>query len=327
MKNNLFKIILVNIVSILVILFVVEFSLNVMASLESIQTMKNKELSVARIIEDVKETMYHQYRQEYSEKFYNYNDFRENKIKPTNSPAVLFIGCSYTYGLELDYNDTISSKYADLTNRTTYNLGLPGGGPKEFLHILRNKSLLKQLNIDTNNIEYVVYVYINDHQRRLFTNARVFGPKYKEENGVLKEKHINTFFERTRIKNAITHYYFHHIIRKFFEEYSWQKTERYIKEINKEIKNTFTNHGKETKFIILSYKELNNEDWSNLEKENIQIIRVKTLTDINLDEVPYIVWEGNDHPSALAWDIILPKFIKEINTANTKNKTNEKRIF
>lgn len=318
MKNNLLKIILINIVSILVILFVVEFSLNVMASLESIQTMKNKELSVSRIIEDVKETMYHQYRQEYSEKFYNDNDFRENKIKSTNSPAVLFIGCSYTYGLELDYNDTISSKYADLANRTTYNLGLPGGGPKEFLHILRNKSLLKQLNIDTNNIEYVVYVYINDHQRRLFTNLRTFVPKYKEDNGILKEQQTNSFFERIKIKTAITNFYFDFIISKFFQKYSWQKTERYIKEINKEIKNTFSNHGKETKFIILAYKETNNENWTDLEKENIQIVRVKTLADLDLENVPYVVWEGNDHPSALVWDIILPKFIKEINTANTK---------
>ena len=148
----------------------------------------------------------------------------------------------------------------------------------------------------------------------MFSNVRLFVPEFKEKDEKLYEQKIkHPLIDRTLIKKYLLDLYFDKIIMKFNASMSWQKMVLYLKEINREIKNTFDNNGKETRFIILVYEEYGNENWSDLKKENIQIIKLEELSDIiNVNELPWIIWEGNCHPSKLVWETVLPELIKKM---------------
>lgn len=316
MKKEFFKIIIVNIILILLLLFTVEIGLMAKLTLRDISFRKSEESLAVTFFRELKSNLYRQYIFKFTDRFYNIDTFRENKIEDENKPAVLFIGCSFTYGLRLNYEDIVSTKYAELTKQTTYNLGISGGGPQEFLYVLRNKEIYKKRDINTNNIQYVIYIYIDDHQRRIFSHIKQLAPKYKEKDGILEEQKTNDFFERLKLRSRINNVYYNFIISKYFPKYSWEKEVLYIKEMNREVKKTFTNNGKETKFIVFDYEEKGNENWNDIEKENIQVIKLKDLADFNPHAVPYIISKTDDHPSVLAWNIIVPKLIEKIELQN-----------
>ena len=227
-----------------------------------------------------------------------------------NKPSVILLGCSYTYGTNLDEKDKLNVQLAKYIKTPVYNLGLPGGGPREIIHILNNDKLLEEMNIDKNNVKYFIYIYIGDHQRRIYSDLRSLVPQYVKHNNELKQIKTIKFIDKLMITKAIKGYYADNFVK--LEDF-WDNEVVYIKNMQELISKKFSNGEMPTKLVILDYEDWGNEDWSQISDiEGIEVIHLKDLADIDVEKLPYIVWEGDDHPSALVWQTIIPKLVERI---------------
>ena len=114
---------------ILVLLLSTELCLCVKDTYGEILNEENKAITIGRLLAEVKNKYIIQF-SNYDNIFYNFNEFRTPSIKHSDKPAVMFLGCSFTYGDDLDDKSAVAAQFSDLTGRTAYNLGLCGGGGK-----------------------------------------------------------------------------------------------------------------------------------------------------------------------------------------------------
>lgn len=224
--------------------------------------------------------------------------------------SIILLGCSFTYGSDLKYDETFGYLLSKYTKRPVFNLGIPGGGPREMLYLVRTNKIIDLSQKEKNNVDYIIYTYIWDHQIRLYANLRPLVPKYKKTKyNTLVEQKLH-FYNKSFIYNSLTRF-------KFFNydiNNSFNLLNTYISEINKEICNKFNYQKTPPKFIVLVYTDnINENGWEDLKKEkNITIINVKDLTgkDLNNNK-EYLTF--SDHPNAKAWDVIVPALVKKLN--------------
>ena len=98
---------------------------------------------------------------------YNFDSLgRRKTINHTakKSGAVLFFGCSFTYGDGVSDFETLPSQYADIdSNSTVFNYAIDGWGPQQSLQLLRLRNLCRETQTDT---AIGIYVWIDDHLQR-----------------------------------------------------------------------------------------------------------------------------------------------------------------
>ena len=236
--------------------------------------------------------------------------FREDKNITSDKKPILFMGCSFTYGDGLDEDETVSAIMAKLTGRPVYNRGGRGWGLSQFYY----QSKLSQLYKTVKEPEYIIYTYISQQSGRL-DKYKIepycveFQPKYKIVKGKLKEQKPK-FFD---------HLYF---IQEYQKKYAYNKIfphiikDSEIKLYFTEAEKEFHKHWKDTKMVILLYpekeNEFNSEIWDELKEENYIVIKLEDLVDVDLTKPEYKV-KDSFHPNEKAWEIILPKVIKELN--------------
>ena len=246
-----------------------------------------------------------------TESFYQTKFFRPPAgLEYKDKPSIVLFGCSYAYGQNLKNEETLSYQLSQYLKRTVYNLALCGGGLQDILHIIRNKKILNLFDIDTNNVQYVIYLYMFDHQRRLYVNVHAGEPEFKIINGNFIEQKTNRFL----LNSYITFQFKENEFNRSDKNKNWDLLCEYIKAINKEIHEKFKNGNEETKFIILVYiPPHGNEDWSMLEnEENLQVIKVADLVSFAPFGKEYVTFDTL-HPSALAWKLVVPKLAEELN--------------
>lgn len=138
--------------------------------------------------------------QPYYTKIYSFKDFYNNfkneewffrspsDLLYKNRPIILF-GCSFTYGQNLEQNQTMSYKLSQYTNRAVINRAHSGWGIQHMLWQLKNDKELTKIP----NPEYIIYTFIPDHIGRLysfcyFNHEWYLSPAYKIlRNNSLKE--------------------------------------------------------------------------------------------------------------------------------------------
>ena len=243
-------------------------------------------------------------------KYFDTNKFREVAYaKDKNSTNVILFGCSYTYGSHLQNHQAFHSKLSKYWNKNVYNYGIPGGSQREILYLLRNWELIEK-KPKSNEVEYVIYTFIDDHIRRLFVNTRPNMPSFKIKNNELETTKFNIDFYKTNF----TYYYLENFIyNKILYKNAQETFILYIKEINKEIKKTFSNGEKETKFILLNYRNGHHHsvtDIKNIKIDGVRIINLSDIVNINTRRDKYRMHD--DHPNEKAWDLIVPQLIKEL---------------
>lgn len=245
-------------------------------------------------------------------KYINKSDFRkvEKSLTENNKPAIMLLGCSYTYGTGLKENEVFSSILFKETNRTIYNLGITSGSPAEALYLLRNPQIRKEIVGDEEPIEFVIFTYIPGHEKRLFTDTKV--PKFK---AIKKDTQLVPANSDLLFKNHTFQYFVRNsklgykIVRKRIPIIS----NLYFQEIRKEVYKNFPN----SKFIILVYdyvgidNRINNFElgiYANADK----VLVLNDIVDIDLTSLDY---KGEDkiHPNVKAWDHIVPALVKELN--------------
>ena len=252
-----------------------------------------------------------------------YERFLNNEGNPLIFPDVLYgkssekpiliLGCSFAWGIDLDNKDKFSNQLNKLTGRTIYNRAIPGSGLSQALYML-------QRGINIENPEYIIYVYMEDHIRRLFTHCSFFGMsnifyKYDKKGNI-------------KLKNDLDLLYWHsYILRNFHEKVFINRHENasYTEEEENFLADLFilaNNEAKaqfpETKFIIFVYNgDILIKSISEKLKNNgiDKIIYLSELSDIDFGDNNYKL-EDNYHPNALAWQIITPLFWEKLNQEN-----------
>lgn len=232
---------------------------------------------------------------------------------------IFLFGCSYTYGAWLKENETLSFKLQKYTNNIVINRAFSGWGIHHMLFQLRRNDFSSSFNqldniINQSDIKYVIYIFIDDHVRRLYIPCSYFDDKF-----IFYELGKNiALFE----KNNIDYFYWHsYILRSLYRNYIEKKIIDYnfdvqnfvlahFIESNNIIRKNFPN----AKFVIFVYDgdDKIKQIEKSLKDKDIEIIYLSELSSIDFKEKEYIIDDAN-HPSAKAWDIIVPLLVKKLN--------------
>lgn len=251
----------------------------------------------------------------------------ENKKKP-----ILFIGCSYTYGWHLKHEETLPAMVEKLTNRYCYNFGEIGFGLETALYLLEQKELKNELL--NNKPEYIIYTYMFDHMRR--TSQSVCFNTYRKYNLFPEQKYnfLYNFWTYKDIQDAKIQNYFSNATVA-------EETEFFFKLLNttkREYQKLFPN----SKFIVLIYSDVNKDLCPQLLGENneneetinelfdlmysqgfkqrfkdldITVVSTEDLIGRKMDRAEDRLSsdQNRPHPSALAWEKVVPELIKFCN--------------
>jgi hypothetical protein len=106
---------------------------------------------------------------------YQIDDFGRRTVhqtyNKTNKNLILF-GCSITFGSGLDSNQTLQYLlYRKLGNYNVYNYATPGYGTQQMHALLQENRIPTEI---TNASNTVIYVYIDDHVRRVSGSLSAF---------------------------------------------------------------------------------------------------------------------------------------------------------
>ncbi len=215
-------------------------------------------------------------------------------------PSILFIGCSFTMGHGLSYEESFVGKFGDLkeVRYQVVNLGVQGYGSDQALLAL--KRYLPRFNT-----KVVVYSFIEDHilrngnydRRMLVPTARFLGTKpqfglnnsnkiYLARKPLLYKDYINSYlfdFLEMRVGSLLG------IIPPFQEELT--------KAIIQEMKEYSNEHG--AQFVVLNWRWTRN-DYDKLFHE-IDIEVIDTMEEAPEGWEKMVLFEGI-HPNAEAGD-------------------------
>lgn len=226
-------------------------------------------------------------------------------------PSIILLGCSYAYGFRLEEEESMHTLMAKAMKRPVFNLSLVAGCPRDMLYVLEDNILLADLlaENDYNKTEYVIYTYMGNHKPRLLADLYKKSPKYIIINN------------GKNLRNIIPYPYENLYIYQKISKYVAEKTYRtpqtdalfvlYMKEIKDQASALFNNEGKPVKFIFFVYED-SSDDWSELEKYGIKVIRLYDILETNIKDRKYQLGPNDCHPNAKAWEIVVPALVKEL---------------
>lgn len=230
-------------------------------------------------------------------------------------PPILIYGCSYAYGFGLNEENTFGYKLSQKAKRPVYNYAMSSKGFQDALFLLEHDEKVVP------EPEYIFYVFINDHIRRMFINCNKIDYMkyltYKNQNDKLVQNE-NKYAVSERlyifgvIKNAL--YYF---FKNIFKKPIYRLTKKYIYSINQEIKMKYPN----AKFIIIDYDNGAESYFSfqkkeELKKQGIEVIQLNKEFKGILKSEKYRNSINEDifrHPNSKAWDLIVPYLVSKYN--------------
>ena len=238
--------------------------------------------------------------------------FRNDYNVTSDKKPILFLGDSYTWGEELEEEETVSAQFAKLTKRPTFNRGGKGWGFSQLLYQLRDKKIYEQIP----EPEYIIYTFISDHFYRIYKFKENpvtinFQPKYSlnKQNQLIEEK---PHFWDSFLSISDFQYYYGYRFK------SDNESNKIAKIYLLSAKEEFQKNWKNTKFVILKYpsgfddRHLDSPIFKELEQEGFIILDARKLVNIDLLDKQYRAKDGW-HPNAKAWEILLPELIKELN--------------
>ena len=235
----------------------------------------------------------------------------------TKKPIAVF-GCSYAYGYRLNNEQTLSYKLSQLSRRPVYNRAYPGWGIQHMLFQAKLPILYNQVP----EPEFVIYIFMNDHLRRLYlltfmSNNMLnenFNLRFKEKNNSLViaddfNPFIN-FFRRLYITNELDFLFVKYItLRKSNENNYYNFALKHFIESKKEMQKRWKN----SKFVIFFYNDLYSENKlkEKLENEGFIVLGNYDLSNENLSDKKYL--SDDYHPKEDAWNLLTPLLVKKLN--------------
>ncbi len=230
-------------------------------------------------------------------------------IKYKKRPLIFFID-SFAYGYGLDAEQSVSAKLSEYAKRPVYNYSFIGWGVQHILWLLHNEKDLNKIQ----NPEYAIYIFIEDHYRRMI--APIYFPEvsysqklYNEKNGKFYPEQNIKFYYRSYLYRMLSYkasVYF--LTSDIFKEKREEKFVRYLMEGNRLIQEKWPG----IKFVVLLFPanyfkndfdtikiRIKNEQIKN-KKNNIIIIDGREILKEkneyeNLDSDKYFL--PNSHPT------------------------------
>ncbi len=327
MKINTIKIIILNIILLVIILFISDYSIYLKFKQDYIKNLASESLKIYPPISYIDN-----YKSNYSTQSYifqkrnknNFNYFRNNIYnKNYNNKSIIFFGCSYTFGIQLSDEETLSNKLAKKLNINVYNFGICASGIQHMLSLLQNNIFY---NLIKEEPKYAIYTIIPDHferlQKYIFPSpmmANGINLQYELKNSKLKKRYIplNLFSKSFLVKSI---YYQIDTKRNDFEPNIKEQNNLLAYYIFTESFQILKKKYPNIKFIILRYETENdyaeeyenNKIWENLQKQGIIIINSSDLIGRKFKYASEDTCEDQYHPSEKAWDLLVPKLIEQI---------------
>lgn len=232
------------------------------------------------------------------------NDVYRKSLNTTSQLKPIYIfGCSYAYGHYLQDEETFGAKLAQYTNRPIYNFAHPGWGIQHTLFLLQNLKFP-----ETKQPEYIIYIYMDDHIRRM--SAKWFSATDNSQNLVYKEKD-DVWGEQSYFSGFYLYRKFSALYNTFYcknihnRKVLYNRFLKYIDAVQKEIRLKFP----ESNFVIVVYNDNTILDWSEFEKKGIKVIKVNGIVrDIYSPEY----MRKDMHPNGHAWEVLTPQIINAI---------------
>ncbi len=233
-----------------------------------------------------------------------------------NSDPIIIFGCSFAYGMELNQDQTFGYKLSHLLKRPVYNRSVFGQALPEMYYQSESDEFYKQVpKSDT-----VIYVMIDDHYRRIYTDTcevidTWFLVQYDIKNGeLIREKYNNpfsNFIKSLYIVKELKHNYLDKYIYK--EKHIPKITDDVLLYFIKTRENLEKRWNNKINFTVIFYKDIYCSDMlkEKLLKNGFRVIETKDLTNENLNDDKYLAVD-KVHPSEAAWDLLTPLIAKEI---------------
>ena len=301
MRNNLLKILLINIVLVIVVFFITD-DMVYRNSISNIERKTPKKYSFA------KPKIY-----ELDLNKYGRNDFK-GKINNNKNPIVLF-GGSFAYGQNLKYEQTFSYKLSDILSILLINRAIMAGG-FQHMYYQSTKSKFYKIIPDANS---VIYIMIDDHLKRMLVytfnvNFVNFYLHYSEKKGKLtmdnyKNPYLN-FFKSLYIVKLINHKYVENYIKN--EKNADEITDLVILYFIKTRENLEKHFGHKIDFNVVIYGYVKYEDIlkEKLKKNGFNVIDIKEFK--NGAENQKKMAQKDGHPSEEAWNYFTPLIAEKL---------------
>lgn len=235
----------------------------------------------------------------------------------TKNPIVIF-GCSYAFGLYLNYNQTLSYKLAHELECPVYNRAISGAGFQHLYFQATSSSLYNTIK----NPDTIIYIMIQDHIRRIFLNYLnildypiLLHYKVNNNNEFILDNYNNKllcFFQSLYTVKLLNHIYANKLIyNQKNSEYLTDIITLYFTRSREELEKKWN---KKLKFYIIMYEDYDilhkNLLKEKLENNGFFVISTKDLTNQNLLSEKYMM---HRHPTEAAWDLLVPKIIEKLN--------------
>lgn len=256
---------------------------------------------------------------------YFYRVFHEEGYTMTGNPdstnaPVLLLGCSFAWGSGLNDNEKFGYLISKYTDRLVYNMGWCAMGPEAMLFQVENEEVNNYIKQHSAPPEYAIYVYISSHMLRMYDNKYALHEfntlrlGYNQRKGrlILNKGGFYTFLSRFAIGKCILDKYCQDKI--FHTPYIESLFRKYMLQTREELQKRYPN----IKFIILKFPQQHEYDeeedytlWNQLKKDGFIVYDLKKELDFDITATEYLLPDA--HPNAKAWEIITPKFIKDVN--------------
>lgn len=247
----------------------------------------------------------------------------ENNIDyDINKKSIITMGCSFTYGENIDQEETLSYKLQQLTKRKVYNTGRTSWGPQFILRDIQKGDFFNKLEIVPP--EYVIYTFISDHIRRIYTDyftttENTIYDLYEIKNDKLilrppKVRPVN-YLQITMAGKRLNWL----LYCNTSNDKKFDRLKLYIFAMQEELSKRYPG----VKMAVVVYHpEANSqqhnitpfrtERWGELEEKGIQVIRFDTPEYDFLMNYEYLAYDAA-HPSGKAWDTLTPIIIDKLN--------------
>lgn len=231
-------------------------------------------------------------------------------LKYKKSPILIY-GCSVAYGFALPDEESFGNQLSELTKRPVYNFGMSAKGLQHAYYLIKNDEKISP------EPEYVFYVFINDHLRRMFVNCNKIDNTnyltYRVKKGELVENKQNSLSDKSYLVAGIQNFAYYGL-KNLFKEQVFDIAKTYLVSIKNEINKKYPN----AKFVVINYDngyytELTPKRVEELEKEGIEIIFLNDEFQDKLKMDSYKNPVEKDifrHPNGKAWELVV-KYLAE----------------
>lgn len=237
------------------------------------------------------------------------NLFRNpNGLEYSSMPITIF-GCSVGYGQYLNDDQTFSYYLSKETKRPVYNRSIAGAGLQNMYYQVQSDEFYSDVPYSTD----VIYIYINDHFRRMlglpfYIIDRDFFLHYKYKNNQLIKDNYNNpilnFIKSSYSLSLLRTVYYDKIQRYHYKKLGEEAFVYFLKSRD-ELKKHW---GKDFNFYVFFFIKSKSDKYliEQLKNNGFKVILIQDLTSEDLNKPPYLA-SDNSHPSEEVWKLLTPK--------------------